>query len=140
MQAAMAYAQLTRIDELIAQKRKIFSWYYELLSALEGIQINKPGNCVNASYWKVSVVWDERYSITKQHLASKLREKGIDTRPFFSPLSTIPAYAGLPKQPHLTPNALKLSNCGINLPSALKLEKDDVAFVCDQLCELFLAN
>ena len=39
MQAACGLAQLERIEELIAKKRQIFSWYQERISKISGLQL-----------------------------------------------------------------------------------------------------
>lgn len=139
MQAALAYAQLVRIEELISKKRTAFNWYKDRLADIEGIQLNSPGDDVDASYWMASIVWDQRFAFGKAELAAKLRQRGIDTRPFFSALSTIPAYAGRFPQRN-NQNALRISDSGINLPSSLSLSEDDADFVCKQLREILLTG
>ena len=134
MQAALAYAQLTRLEELMALKRRMFGWYHDRLSDLPGIQLNSPGPDVHASYWMISAVWDQRYGFNKRQLAAKLKEEGIDTRPFFSALSLIPAYAGKHPQRHNS-HAVRISDTGINFPSSLIITQDQVNRVCDAFVE-----
>jgi perosamine synthetase len=60
-------------------------------------------------------------------------EHNIDCRPFFFPLSSIPAYhnteqARLARARNRT--AYRVTPYGINLPSGLNLTEDNVAFVC----------
>ena len=65
-------------------------------------------------------------------LVVALRSAGIDSRPFFHPLDTLPPYhADAPR-----PVALHLSRCGLNLPSAPSLTDAQVAYVCQALAEL----
>jgi perosamine synthetase len=76
---------------------------------------------------------------TKEALAKALGADGIDTRPFFYPLSSLPAYA---QSPHvemaarLNRVAYDISPRAINLPSALSLTELQVGFVCDRLTRL----
>jgi perosamine synthetase len=63
-------------------------------------------------------------------------EQGDDTRPFFSPLSSIPAYADSEQAARARErnvHARALSGTGINLPSGLNLTGDDVGYVCRAL-------
>jgi perosamine synthetase len=71
--------------------------------------------------------------LDKRQLMNGLARAGIDTRPFFHPLSSLPAYAHLPQTRDAAmrnPNAYRLSPRGINLPSGLQLTRPDVDRVC----------
>jgi len=65
-----------------------------------------------------------------------MSEKGIDSRPFFYPLSSIPAYRDLEQAKQARQrnrNAYKISPYGINLPCGMKMTKEKVGYVCDVL-------
>jgi len=138
IQAALGLAQLERIDELVARKRSIFQRYKQRLEDLPGIELNfEPAHMKN-SYWMVTAVFPESWG-GKQSIIASLGRDGIDSRPFFSPLSSLPAYADLtqsreamtshPVSYHLGPN-------GVNLPSALTLSDADVDQVSSALHRL----
>lgn len=136
MQAALGLAQLERIEELVAAKRRIFEWYRQELVAVEGLSLNVEPTGVRNSYWMVTITLDDRYDLPKTELMKLLKADDIDTRPFFYPLSSLPAYhaqGGAPKWRRLNPNAYRVSERAINLPSALSLTRTDVARVCDAL-------
>jgi perosamine synthetase len=141
MQAALGLAQTERLNELITKKRQAFRWYQDRLSGLEGVRMNNPGPDVEASYWMASIVWDERYGFNKKELAGKLRQMGVDTRPFFSPLSSLEAYATLAEKnwPSRNPVAYAISSRGINLPSSLMITEEDVDRVCVSVRAIFSA-
>lgn len=132
MQAAMGLAQIERIDELIERKREIFSWYREALDGVPGIVLNheEPGT-VN-TYWMVSAIVDAAYGLGKQELMAAFSARNIDTRPFFSPLSSLDAYAGRPATMSARQHnrvAYDLAFRGINLPSGFNLDRDTVGVV-----------
>jgi perosamine synthetase len=136
MQAALGLAQLERIDELMERKREQFEWYRRELADVEGITMNaEPAETRNA-YWMVTIVLDSKFGLNKTQLMERLAERGIDTRPFFHPLSSIPAYEGL-EQARIARQRNKIvygvSPYAINLPSALCLSKEDVKIVCAEL-------
>lgn len=83
LQAALGLAQLERIEELILKKRQIFKWYKELLQDIEGIRLNPEKKGVKNVFWMVCLVLDKDFKIGRDELIKKLKEKGIDTRPFF---------------------------------------------------------
>jgi perosamine synthetase len=133
MQAAMGLAQLERIEELVERKRQIFEWYREELQDLSEITLNfEPPNTKN-SYWMVTALFDEATGLDKTLVMEFLKERAIDSRPFFHPLSALPAYEKLPaaqvaRQQNVV--AYDLGRRGINLPSALCLTRECVASVC----------
>jgi perosamine synthetase len=139
MQAALGLAQLERIEELVARKRQIFAWYRERLARLPGVTLNYEAADTKNTYWMVTVVVDRSLGIAKERLMQLLAEKRIDSRPFFHPLSSLPAYENL-EQARLARQrnrvAYELSPYGINLPSALNLTEEKVRYVCDTLKEL----
>jgi perosamine synthetase len=129
VQAAMGLGQLSRLQQFLDKKRRIFSLYAEYLTGLEGITLNaEPAGLYN-SYWMSTVVWDDSYDILKKAVMARLAARGIDSRPFFNPLSSLPALANIAStRPAREQNktAYALSERAINLPSALCLEDDDV--------------
>ncbi len=140
LQAAMGLAQLERIEELVSKKREIFSWYQEELAGLPGVALNAEPAGTRNSYWMSTIVWDERYPFDKVALMQKLDQAGIDTRPFFHPLSSLPAYENLPATKIAREKnkiTYRICSNGINLPSALCLQREQIRTVCNVLRPLF---
>lgn len=139
LQAAFGLAQLERIDELIARKREIFGWYRQRLSPIPGLQLNAepPGHF--STFWMTTVVLDERHPLNTQQLMAAMSERAIDTRPFFHPLSSLPAFGGTPEAAAArsrNQTAYRLSPKGLNLPSAMTLTEVQVDRVCAALQEV----
>jgi len=129
LQAALGLAQLERIDELIEKKRQIFGWYKEFLGDLEGIRLNPEKEWAKNVFWMVCMVLEKELGISRDELMAKLKEKGIDTRPFFYPMSQMPMYnSGEGRS--VTYN---LSERGLNLPSGVNLNKDEVQWICETI-------
>jgi perosamine synthetase len=134
LQAALGLAQLERVEELIARKRQIFAWYQKRLNGLEGLTLNHEPPGTKNTYWMITVLWNEKFNLEKRRLMELLTEKGIDSRPFFHPLSAIPAYekseqAHRARERNTVSHGLALR--GINLPSGLNLTEEKVGYVCD---------
>ena len=138
VQAAIGLAQTERFDELIARKREIFSWYADELTDVDGVMLNpEPEGTIN-SYWMVTALINERFGLTSRDLMDHFDALDIDVRPFFHPLSSIPAFrdtdqAAAARQRNTT--SYHLSPRGINLPSAMNLDRDGVARVCRGLSQ-----
>jgi perosamine synthetase len=136
MQAALGLAQLERLDELVEGKRRVFGWYREMLDGWNEGTLNPDVPGLYNSYWMSTVVLDSRLGVAKEALIPELRNAGIDSRPFFSPLSSIPAFretAQAKAARGRNRTAYELTPFAINLPSALNLSRDDVARVCETL-------
>ena len=136
MQAALGLAQLERVEELLAQKRRIFSWYEKELAAVAGLSLNYESPDTRNVYWMVTVVLDAEYGLTKEELMRLLDQRNIDCRPFFFPLSSIPAYRDTEEARRARARnsvAYRVTPYGINLPSGLNLTEEKVAYVCDAL-------
>jgi perosamine synthetase len=136
LQAAFGLGQIERLDELVAKKRQIFSWYEQRLADVEQVRLNPAMEGVINSYWMVTAIIDSGLGLQKEELIDLLSADGIDSRPFFYPLSYLPAFKGHPQAetgPSDNPVAYALSPYGINLPSALVLTEDDVDRVCASL-------
>jgi perosamine synthetase len=139
LQAALGLAQLERVGELVGRKREIFGWYQGELAGLAGVTLNHEAPGVKNSYWMVTVLLDRGFQLTSDRLMELLHRRNIDCRPFFHPLSSLPAYANSPQAAaararnrvsyHISPYAL-------NLPSALNLTPGQVRRVCDSLKEI----
>jgi len=136
MQATLGLAQLERIEELVGRKRQIFDWYRSKLGSVEGITLNYEAPGTKNAYWMVTVVLDEKLGLKKGKFMMLMLEKGIDCRPFFHPLSSIPAYQELEqaeKARRRNKNAYKISPYGLNLPSGMNMTNEKVGYVCEVL-------
>ena len=119
--AAVGLGQLEHIDELLLKKQLIYQWYEEELSSLYSMNGFLLGDVPN--YWMTSIICpNQKHRIS---LRKYLKEKGIDTRPFFYPVSKF----GMYKKTHETPWSYKIGLRGINLPSTVRLSEKEVMYV-----------
>lgn len=140
VQAALGLAQLERIEELVAKKRVIFRLYRERLEHIDGFHLNpeRPGE--RNSYWMATLVWDPGFGLEKAAVTAALAERGVDSRPFFHPLSSLPAYSksrDRDRARRLNSAAYRIGAHGINLPCAQVLTEEDVNRVCDAVIDIF---
>jgi len=136
MQAALGLAQLERIDELVERKRQIFSWYQQKLQSVEGIMLNYEPSGTKNSYWMVTAIFNPKLGVLKEDVIQRLKESGIDSRPFFYPLSSQPAYNSLASaRAARTRNTVsyRISPYGVNLPCGMNMTVEYVNYVCDVL-------
>jgi perosamine synthetase len=77
----------------------------------------------------VTVVLVPSFEISKTKLMELLGAAHIDTRPFFHPLSSLPAYKGTQSAAdarHRNRISYAVSATGINLPSGFNMDQDKV--------------
>ncbi len=136
MQAALGLAQLERIKELVNRKREIFSWYERELSRVGGVTLNYEAPGTKNAYWLVTVITDRGFRLDKDSIIELMSGQHIDCRPFFRPLSSLPAYGDLP-QAQLARRrnqvSYEISPYGINLPSSMSISTEQVSYVCNVL-------
>ena len=80
----------------------------------------------------VTAVVDPALGLTKETLIAALDRQEIDCRPFFHPLSGLPAYANSPQAAaarERNVHGYRVSPYGINLPSGLNLTDRDIRYV-----------
>jgi len=134
LQAAMGYAQFQRIDELVNKKHFIFNLNKKYLSDIPDIQLNYESENIINGDWVTGLVFGKSHKLTKLDIINKLDKLGYPARPFFYPLSSLPAYPGFQKiygQKNI--HAYDISNRGINLPGALILEEEQIKDYCDAI-------
>lgn len=132
LQAAMGYAQFQRLAELIAKKRWIFEGYKARLADVPDIELNAEPEGVFNSVWITGLLIGKSYGMSKLQAMDKLKALGLPTRPFFYPLSSLPAYAGCEDVYRArNPRAYDICARGINLPGALVMTEAQIDAVCD---------
>ena len=118
--AAIGLAQLERAVEFITKKRQLAQSYREELAGLP-VEIHGEFGTATHSYWMISILVES--AADRDPLRQHLRECGIETRPMFYPVHTMPMYAAR-YQRH--PVAENLAWRGINLPSWPGLSSEQV--------------
>jgi perosamine synthetase len=96
VQAAIGCAQVERIDELIAGKRRVFKAYEQALAGLPLRMNPEPEGTVNG-FWMPSFVVDEGVPFDREALLQAFHEDEIDGRVFFWPLSMLPMFTSRPE-------------------------------------------
>jgi len=130
VQAALGLAQFHRVEELIRNKKAQYLFYKKNLSDLD-LQFNHEPSHVFNSAWITAIVLGESYDIDKHEFMRSLNEIGVPTRPFFYPLTSIPAFDMEEEHINKNINAYQISSRGFNLPGAANLTEEQLKFVCD---------
>lgn len=133
--AAMGCAQLENIDEYISAKREHGKLYNNLLKDIKGITLPAENKGIVNVNWLYSIVVEDDYYFTRDELIIKLKENGVQSRPFFMAVHKMPPYR---KCKHGDMSVTdELVEKGINLPSSVGLLDDDIKKICEIIKQVY---
>jgi perosamine synthetase len=127
IQAALGVAQMERIEEFLQRKITLAAKYNERFSQISGITTPPKADWAEPVYWMYSILLNQDFPLSRDEAMQKLKEAGIDSRPFFYPIHTMPPY----ENHQSLPVSEDLSKRGINLPSFVSLTSEDITRVTD---------
>lgn len=127
---SIAYAQLQRSDEFVKRKRQIAEYY---ISRFENthIDIHKEQPNTVHSYWMNSILF-KCNQVQRDAIRDHLLEKGIETRPLFYPVHTMPMFSSKYQSHKISEN---ISSRGFNIPSYPDLTDFQLKYICDTILE-----
>jgi perosamine synthetase len=134
IQAALGLAQLEQIEDFIGQRAQALSAYRRGLEG-RGILCNPHVNAEPVN-WVTCALAPGLGRVRRDAVALRMREAGVDSRPFFFPMSMFPMYAA---QLAETPVAHDLSENGFNLPTFIGMTQDQITQVCTALLDALAA-
>jgi perosamine synthetase len=126
LQAAIGCAQLERANDIMTKRQNIFKWYQKELEGVKDIRLNHTAKWATNAYWLICIeneAWD---LVKRDEFMLELKKRGVDSRPFFYPMSDMPYLEATDK----TPVTHNLYQKGINLPTYYDLTEEQVKFVC----------
>ncbi len=133
--AAIGLAQLERADWHIMRRQEVAAWYSEELDDMRGITRQFTPDWGRHAHWLVAVLLDEGRALMRDDLIAKLYSRGIETRPLFYPVHTLPPYIASSASPVNLPTAESIAPRGLCLPTSAGLTRSDVRAVCRNLRE-----
>lgn len=125
VQAAIGCAQLEQVEGFLAARRALFAAYQERLGDIPGLSLNRSVEGRRSSYWMICAEVSGFVPERRDALCAELRRRGVDSRPYFFPMSMMPH---LPNAD--TPVSKKVSGRGLNLPSYVDLSSSDLDDIC----------
>ncbi len=126
IQAALGVAQLEQMPAFLARKRAIARAYRDGLAELRVVWMQPEAPWAESSCWMSTLLVTDG-DVSRDALAERLRERGIDTRPVFLPLHLMPPY----QETRVLHHAQRIARRGLSLPSAVSLTAEDQAYVID---------
>lgn len=134
LQAAIGCAQLENISLILKQRDEIEKRYIDGLKDIKEISFQSNFEKRKKVTWLTSALLSP--TINRKVFINKMSTVGIDIRPFFYPLSTMPIYSQFSDEQE-NPVALELSQRGINLPTMTCKNSDFYATIIAQIKAFF---
>jgi perosamine synthetase len=131
IQAAIGLAQLEQVDHFLEKKIKLATRYAAAFRD-SAIEFHKQQPNTIHSYWMCSILVPEQKM--RDELRNYLEESGIETRPLFYPVHTMPMYATRFQKFTV---AEDLGWRGINLPSWPGLSEANQDYIIEKINEFF---
>lgn len=134
LQAAVAVAQMERLDWQLERRREVAAWYAEML----------PVRAVRQAHlsWTMPANWMQVVklptTIDRDLISARLADVGIETRPAFVPLHLLPMYRFARRTP--CPNAEIVGRHGLCLPTHARLTRGDVERITTALGKAIAAG
>ncbi len=129
--AAIGLAQIEKANEKILKKRQIAKWYNDALKDLPVKHHCEYGEVFH-SYWMYSILVESPK--IREELREYLNDRGIETRPTFFPVHTMPMFSHKFQK---LPVAEYLGWHGINMPSWPGLSQDKIEFIAEEISNFF---
>ena len=124
LQAALGVAQLERIDDFdrrAARRAEIMSWYEQEIATTDRVRLNRVKNWAKSAFWMICLEVDWLDETRRDAFMQALKARGIDSRPYFCTMSSMPMYKQAPM-----PISARKAQIGLNLPSYFELTKLEV--------------
>lgn len=131
LQAALGVAQIERFDDILERKRWMGKAYTERLKATPQIQLPVEKTWARQVYWMYGLVLDESSGMDAALFAQRLKDQGVETRPFFLGMHEQPVFRD--RSWYLDehyPIAERIARQGLYLPSGLGLTEEQLEQVC----------
>jgi perosamine synthetase len=129
--AALGVAQLGQIDEFLEQRYRIAVQYHAILGELQDVLVlpsEEPW--ARHAYWSFVIVLRDSVKLGRDEFMQRLDGDGIETRPVFPPMHTLPPYHE--PEGHY-PVADRIASRGISIPMHGLLGEDDVAYIAERI-------
>ena len=135
---AILCAQMEREKEIVGQRKKAFTLYDQFLEGTPGVHFQPIAEWAVQAPWLYCITINpDEYGMTRDEMATKLKERKIDSRPFFTPLHRLPPFVRESEaRGEDLPVTDRLAAQGINLPTWSPADEGAIKRVADAIRDI----
>lgn len=127
--AAILLAQIYRFYAMFARRKDLFARYDKVIDKFTKVRSIEKNKLLNVSPWLYPLICESNEM--RNNLMTELKIEGIETRPFFIPIHTLPMYKnhsndGLSK-------SIDVANRGLCLPTSSAFSSREINYVIKKL-------
>jgi perosamine synthetase len=131
--AALLYAQFSRRGDLIERRNRVVHTYREGLKKSQKVVLRRANPEAVESPWLETMLVSDGLQATRDRLCQQLDDAGIETRPIFIPIHTLPPYQG--SQRFRLDVTEVLGRSGFSVPTHPNLSESEIHEVIQRIEE-----
>jgi len=116
----------------VNRKREINALYNKLLSSNNKVKVSSELKGCKSIHWMTSIELIGASFEDRENFMKKLKENMIDSRPVFSPMSSLPMF----EKRADNPISYRIGQSAINLPSGHNLKESEVSHICETIARI----
>lgn len=119
LNAALGCAQLERLEDFVARKRRLANAYAEVMAEIGNVEFVREPPGSQSNYWLQGILLDPSHAELRDPLLEALNAEGLQSRPVWIPMHRLPFHSDCPR----ADLAVTDSICArlVNLPSSPRL-------------------
>jgi len=133
--AGIGLGQLEVLEERVAQKRSIKSFYKQELSSIKEISFLAENQGNFSNFWLTTILFSENSTIDREQLRLHLEKDNIESRPLWKPMHLQPVFKEC--KAYVNGVSEDLFNRGLCLPSGTNMSSEDLKRVVNKIKELY---
>ncbi|MBS1588528.1 MAG: DegT/DnrJ/EryC1/StrS family aminotransferase [Bacteroidetes bacterium] len=135
--AGIGRGQMEVLNERVAQRRKNYNWYVNLLSGIAGVSLVNEPDGYFSNRWLTTILVNplETGGISREDLRLAFEQDNIESRPLWKPMHLQPVFADAPFYGDGTSE--RLFEQGLCLPSGSNLSDEDRQRIAQKIKRIF---
>lgn len=133
LQCAILMGQIAKASKMLQRRNEIFKKYDQFFRNDSRFILQKLQGHTKISPWLYTFVLRDFTFVERDHLIQELHSKGIETRPIFIPIHTLPPYLDSTRKNSNLEVTEFLGDKGMSIPTFSAMQNEDVDRV---ICEI----
>ena len=124
MQAAIGLAQMEKLGEILALRKKQMDYYYNTLANVDGVILRKYAGWCDPVHWMMTLTLDDKYD--RDTFLDYMKNDGIDCRQMINPVHHADHFNSQFTDDDFF-NSVNISKQSVHLPSGLGLTEKQIS-------------